>query len=1000
VRNAFQAFARKFGLPVHVPAHIAFFKEVNESHGKNWLVSLLKRTGSQVKTMRKKLGLSDVDEAAPPLMAHLFLKMCEALDEKNKPEAFTNKLLLVMQRALCARASDLKSVAWEDIRVHTSGEGVRYTLDDWMQKVLDRKPIPLLPGYDNPHLDVFAAMSDAAASGAFNVKCPSSTDTQHFLFPELHKGTTADAVLTSLLRSFVFEDADPTMSSHSVRHGTVFEATAGGFSPAAVAWFSGHAPDMAPAGILSYLIRTALAATPVAAFTAGWPGRSDVFTHSPEPPNLDALSSDKSYQQLNLVAEKLFNIGALTTPWLKVEKLDLQKPAVLGGTIAPKVTHLHRLVRTWLATQIMYFPRRLNRYGKHFLPVAKLVDAVGTVLKINDSAATVMITGWADSVHNKFVEDNQRCIIDASLLPTLRKFTEVAEEGQAAISQLATTVAAVAQQQVLLMKYQALSLQLLQRAEARAEADYAARAAGAGEGVLAFAEAAARTGAAVGAVDAHTLDVSSVMAKFTETAAIAASAAAQSASATAALRALGGIQQPRSKFPHDEQPRTSAVGGGGTQPLPVAVAPALPPKASTSVPAPGARAPVAQLSRAAPRADLEGFASTAAAAGEGCGGALTDEAPPPPLSLPLVPRPSVPPPPASTAAAKPPLPAAPSDPAPAESGGQAFVAGFLAGRQKVTVVLDTSKSLAETYFDLLRKGVTKRVAGTKTFDHKMTENEREQQLRESASQSPVSKQKWDKVRKALIAMDAMATSADRIALWAVWGTIRVSTDVSTLEDNARAVTEKLAALVKLRVDFTATETKVQLPAWKTSFTGNTFEERVLKLDDVVSKESWSKAPSAKFWGMIADCHPDYRAHAEQALAEMPRGGASAGGGGEGGAAAGRGGGGGAAPPQSPPRAAGGDASPLSAGSKRGTSGTDPRFSKRPLTDKERLAQMRQNVGLAAANAGAASRVVQPAAPPPGASPGDGVPAAAPPPGTSPGLWSSMTGAVKGALGLK
>jgi hypothetical protein len=99
---------------------------------------LLKRTSSHVKAMRKKLGLSDVDEAAPPLMAHIFLEMCEVLDEKNQPAAFTSKLLLVMLRALCARASDLKSVAWEDIRIHMSGEGERYTLDDWMQKVLDR----------------------------------------------------------------------------------------------------------------------------------------------------------------------------------------------------------------------------------------------------------------------------------------------------------------------------------------------------------------------------------------------------------------------------------------------------------------------------------------------------------------------------------------------------------------------------------------------------------------------------------------------------------------------------------------------------------------------------------------------------------------------------------------------------------------------------------------------------------------------------------------------
>ena len=379
VRNAFQQFARKFGHPGGAPADIAFFKEVNENQGRNWLALLLKRTSSHVKAMRKKLGLSDVDEAAPPLMAHIFLEMCEVLDEKNQPAAFTSKLLLVMLRALCARASDLKSVAWEDIRIHTSGEGERYTLDDWMQKVLDRKPIPLLPGCDHPNLCIFAAFGDAAMMGSFNVACPSSTDTQHFLFPELQRRTTADVVLTNLLRSVAPEvkGADPMMSSHSMRHGIITEAVAEGFSPGATAWFSGHAPDMAPAGLLNYLVRTALAATPVAAFTAGWPGCSNVFTHSPEPPNLDALRSDANYTRLNTVADKLFNLSAVTTPWLKEEKFDLKKPAVTGGTIAPTVTHLHCLVRTWLATQIMYFPRRRNRYGPRFLPVVKLVSVVG-----------------------------------------------------------------------------------------------------------------------------------------------------------------------------------------------------------------------------------------------------------------------------------------------------------------------------------------------------------------------------------------------------------------------------------------------------------------------------------------------------------------------------------------------------------------------------------------------------------------------------------------------
>ena len=407
---------------VHLGDHAAFFKEVNENPGKNWLVSLLKRTGSQVKLMRKNLGLSDVDEAAPPLLAYISSEMCRVLDEANTPEAFVSKLLLMMLRSLCARASDLKSVAWEDIRLDLSGGRVRFILADWMQKVSDRKPIPLLPGNNDPSFCIFTAMGDAALVGAFNVVSLSSTATQHFMFPSLLKGTTPDVVLTTLLRSLAarVEGADPGMSSHSMRHGIVSEAMAAGFTPTAVAWFSGHAPDMSPAGLLSYLVRTAKAAMPVAAFTAGWPEHGSVYKFTPEPPNLDALGSLPHNESLDLVADKLFDISILRTPWLAMSKLDYSRALGPGGTTAPQMTHLRCLIRTWLASQIMYYPRRLNRYGTRFLPVSKLTDTVAQVLSVNKASAANVITQWADAVHKQFITANQMCLVDASLSPRCR----------------------------------------------------------------------------------------------------------------------------------------------------------------------------------------------------------------------------------------------------------------------------------------------------------------------------------------------------------------------------------------------------------------------------------------------------------------------------------------------------------------------------------------------------------------------------------------------------
>jgi hypothetical protein len=239
----------------------------------------------------------------------------------------------------------------------------------------------------------------------------------------------------------------------------------------------------------------------------------------------------------------------------------------------------------------------------------------------------------------------------------------------------------------------------------------------------------------------------------------------------------------------------------------------------------------------------------------------------------------------------------------------------------------------------------------------------------------------------------------------VWGTAFSAADVATLQDEAQAVTVKLAELVRLRVVFTAAEGKVKLPVWRTFFTGNTFEERVIMLDSVVSKTSWSEAPSAEFWRSLKD--GQYHAHAAQALAEMPRAGASAGGeggdsageeggsageggeggdsaggaaAGEGGAAAGEGGAaageGGAAVGEGGAAAGEGSAA---AGGGGGGAGSKRRVRSGEAWVVQRASSERLSAGQAAASAAAAARVVAPAP-------------AAPQP--------SLLGLVQGVFGLK
>ena len=191
---------------------------------------------------------------------------------------------------------------------------------------------------------------------------------------------------------------EPDISSHGPRRATINEASSAGARLPAIASFSGHAPEdrglSHGSALLEYLSGSAENATPVAAYTVGWPMTS-VYTHTPLFPSLLALEQEHYYGLFPLIADTFFEVFDEVTPWLSLD----------GG-------RLRCLVDIMLAEQVMYFERRRNRYGSSFLPVSKLVGVVAEKLRINRSEADSVLCRWGTLVHTKFVRDNQRSLVD------------------------------------------------------------------------------------------------------------------------------------------------------------------------------------------------------------------------------------------------------------------------------------------------------------------------------------------------------------------------------------------------------------------------------------------------------------------------------------------------------------------------------------------------------------------------------------------------------------
>ena len=168
--------------------------------------------------------------------------------------------------------------------------------------------------------------------------------------------------------------------------------------------------------------------------TVGWPFQGSIYTCTPQLPSLDALSEELTFMSLSAIADKFFCVSCVHTPWLAE-----------GG-------RLRYMTESWLAAQIMYYERRKNRYTTVFIPCRNLVTAVVAALGVTRGEADIIICAWGDKVHTKFVCDNQRSLVDVSLVPTLAKLTDAVVGMQGSVASMAATVANMASQQSVLLE--------------------------------------------------------------------------------------------------------------------------------------------------------------------------------------------------------------------------------------------------------------------------------------------------------------------------------------------------------------------------------------------------------------------------------------------------------------------------------------------------------------------------------------------------------------------
>jgi hypothetical protein len=91
-------------------------EHLNKNPGANWFYQLRHDAEGKKSDLGKELGVPDTDEASAPLLTPDFLALSEYLDKTGTGAAFYTKWGITIQRTLCGRASDVKKLAWEEIR--------------------------------------------------------------------------------------------------------------------------------------------------------------------------------------------------------------------------------------------------------------------------------------------------------------------------------------------------------------------------------------------------------------------------------------------------------------------------------------------------------------------------------------------------------------------------------------------------------------------------------------------------------------------------------------------------------------------------------------------------------------------------------------------------------------------------------------------------------------------------------------------------------------------
>ena len=181
MNKCMQVFSVRFGHVNGAPAHVQFFTGIQNNPGSNWYSKLRATAVDMEKSVKLARGEVINEYKSPPLYTHSFLAMQNHHCLLNTPEAINSSYIMNVMRLVWGRASEAASLAFEDYNVDDSlGLGYRrITVSVFQVKVSEIKPVPLVPGNDNPLLCPLIAAGDAHCIGSGNLISSSSTRFRH-----------------------------------------------------------------------------------------------------------------------------------------------------------------------------------------------------------------------------------------------------------------------------------------------------------------------------------------------------------------------------------------------------------------------------------------------------------------------------------------------------------------------------------------------------------------------------------------------------------------------------------------------------------------------------------------------------------------------------------------------------------------------------------------------------------------------------------------------------